>query len=66
MAKYPRSNRKRFEIVKNEYPVLKYTVYSYSNVTKRKYLEEFFSSKKKAHQYIAEKRRCIKEREWQL
>jgi hypothetical protein len=64
MASYPRSNRKRFEIVRNEYPVLKYTVYSYSNVTKRKYLEEFFSSKKKARQYVAEKKQNIKEREW--
>lgn len=64
MANYPRSNRKRFEIVKNEYPVLKYTVYSYSNTTPRKYLEDFFGTKKKARQYVAEKRQNIKEREW--
>ena len=65
MAKYPRSKRKMFQIVKVHDCITDYyEVYVYNNSNKVRYIDGLFGSKKKARQYIARKRRAIKNRLW--
>lgn len=54
MAKYPRSN------------VYKYQVLSFSETYRRTYTDFFANSKKEARQFIARKRQAIKNREWEV
>lgn len=64
MAKFPRSKRKMFQIDKVKYQSGNYAVRQYYNDMKAIFIIGFFKSKKKARQFIANKRRAIRSREW--
>ena len=82
MAKFPRSNRKRFQMQKKVLCLVDYmsecprnnadcdcaygTVWEVWGMTgENKWgILEFFETKKEARQYVINKRRAIKEREW--
>ena len=64
MAKFPRSNRKMFQIVKIHDYIDYYAVYVYMNSIEARYIDRIFKSKKKARQYVASRRRAIKNRCW--
>lgn len=64
MAKYPRSKRKMFQIVKIHDDIDYYAVYVYMNSIEAHYIDRLFKSKKKARQHIASRRRAIKNRCW--
>lgn len=77
MAKFPRSNRKRFQL---QYKPCGYAVINYGNyvhagfgshwevwgaISENKWgILAFFETKKEARQYIASRRRAIKNRLW--
>lgn len=71
MAKFPRSNRKRFQIQKSTPPRLSNCMRVYypwevwGVIAENRWgILGFFETKKEARQYIINKRRAIKEREW--
>ena len=64
MAKFPRSNRKKFQIMKFHDDIDYYAVHVYMNSIEACYIDRLFKSKKEARQYIASRRRAIKNREW--
>jgi hypothetical protein len=61
MAKYPRINRKLFEIVKFDLPDRPYVVYFYDNNERDVYYCNRFNTKKEARNHIVRIRKGMRE-----